>query len=64
MPPYDISYCTLLPKGIENLWVACTAAAMAVSAGADYRDVSIVELQDRLTAANVILDPASAIQGL
>jgi hypothetical protein len=37
---------------------------MAVSAGADYRDVPIVELQDRLTAANVILDPASAIQGL
>jgi hypothetical protein len=89
VPPYDISYRTLLPHGVENLWVAgrChsatsealassrvtanamgmgqaagTAAAIACASGGDSRNVSITELQDRLVAANVILDPASAMQ--
>ena len=91
VPPYDISYRTLLPQGVENLWVAgrChsatsealassrvtansmgmgqaagVAAAMASSTGGNNRSVSITELQDRLVAADVILDPASAMQGL
>ncbi len=88
VPPYDISYRTLLPQGVENLWVAgrChsatsealassrvtansmgmgqaagTAAAIATSTGSDSRGVSISELQDRLLAADVILDPSSAM---
>ncbi|MQF70363.1 FAD-dependent oxidoreductase [SAR202 cluster bacterium AD-812-D07_MRT_10900m] len=91
VPPYDISYRTLLPQGIDNLWVAgrChsatsealassrvtanamgmgqaagTAAAMASSGGiggAGSREVPISELQDRLLAANVILDSGLAI---
>ena len=91
VPPYDISYRTLLPQGIENLWVAgrChsatsealassrvtansmgmgqaagVAAAMALSTGGDNRNISIADLQDRLVTADVILDPASAMQGL
>ena len=91
VPPYDISYRTLLPQGIDNLWVAgrChsatsealassrvtanamgmgqaagTAAALASSAGCGSREVVITELQDRLVAADVILDPASAMEGL
>jgi len=91
VPPYDISYRTLLPQGIENLWVAgrChsatsealassrvtansmgmgqaagVAAAMALSTGGDNRNISITDLQDRLVTADVILDPASAMQGL
>jgi hypothetical protein len=43
---------------------AGTAAAMAAANGGDSRGVSITELQDRLVAADVILDPASAMQGL
>ena len=88
VPPYDISYRTLLPQGIENLWVAgrChsatsealassrvtansmgmgqaagVAAAMASSTGGNNRNISIVELQDRLVSADVILDSASAM---
>ena len=91
VPPYDISYRTLLPQGVDNLWVAgrChsatsealassrvtansmgmgqaagVAAAMASSNGGNNRNVSIQELQDRLVAADVILDPTSAMQGL
>ena len=91
VPPYDISYRTLLPQGVDNLWVAgrChsatsealassrvtansmgmgqaagVAAAMASSNGGNNRSVSIQELQDRLVAADVILDPTSAMQGL
>ncbi|MDP6416511.1 MAG: FAD-dependent oxidoreductase, partial [Gammaproteobacteria bacterium] len=91
VPPYDISYRTLLPQGVENLWVAgrChsatsealassrvtansmgmgqaagTAAALVTAAGVDSRGVSMTELQDRLTAADVILDPASAMNAL
>ncbi|MDE2809673.1 MAG: FAD-dependent oxidoreductase, partial [Gemmatimonadota bacterium] len=91
VPPYDISYRTLLPQGVENLWVAgrChsatsealassrvtansmgmgqaagTAAALARATGVDSRSVPMTELQDRLIAADVILDPASAMQGL
>ena len=91
VPPYDISYRTLLPQGVDNLWVAgrChsatsealassrvtansmgmgqaagVAAAMASSNGGNNRNVSIQELQDRLVAADVILDPTSAVQGL
>ena len=90
VPPYDISYRTLLPQGIDNLWVAgrChsatsealassrvtanamgmgqaagTAAAMASSGGVGgtgSRGVPIGELQDRLLAANVILDSGLA----
>ena len=90
VPPYDISYRTLLPQGIDNLWVAgrChsatsealassrvtanamgmgqaagTAAAMASSAGVGgkgSREVPIGELQDRLLAADVILDSGLA----
>jgi hypothetical protein len=43
---------------------AGVAAAMASANGSDSRRVSITELQDRLAAADVILDPASAMQGL
>ncbi len=91
VPPYDISYRTLLPQGIENLWVAgrChsatsealassrvtanamgmgqaagTAAAISLTHDGHSRNVSIGELQDRLVAANVILDSASAMEGL
>ena len=91
VPPYDISYRTLLPQGVENLWVAgrChsatsealassrvtansmgmgqaagTAAALARATGVDSRGVPMAELQDRLIAADVILDPESAMQGL
>ena len=90
VPPYDISYRTLLPQGVENLWVAgrChsatsealassrvtansmgmgqaagTAAALARATGVDSRGVPMAELQDRLIAADVILDPESAMQG-
>jgi hypothetical protein len=88
VPPYDISYRTLLPQGVENLWVAgrChsatsealassrvtansmgmgqaagTAAAMATVMDVDNRGVPMSDLQDRLIAADVILDPASAM---
>ena len=90
VPPYDIAYRTLLPQGIDNLWVAgrChsatsealassrvtanamgmgqaagTAAAMASSAGVGgkgSREVPTGELQDRLLAADVILDSGLA----
>ena len=43
---------------------AGVAAAMASSNGGNNRNVSIQELQDRLVAADVILDPTSAMQGL
>ncbi len=91
VPPYDISYRTLLPQGVENLWVAgrChsatsealassrvtanamgmgqaagTAAAIAMAKGVDSRGVPMAELQDRLIAADVILDPEPAMQDL
>jgi hypothetical protein len=91
VPPYDISYRTLLPQGMENLWVAgrChsatsealassrvtanamgmgqaagTAAALALESNTDSRGVSISDLQSRLLEADVILDPASALEGL
>jgi ribulose 1,5-bisphosphate synthetase/thiazole synthase len=91
VPPYDIAYRTLLPQGLDNLWVAgrChsatsealassrvtanamgmgqaagTAAAMASGSGGGSREVSITELQDRLVAARVILDPAAAMAGV
>ena len=89
VPPYDIPYRTLLPQGVDNLWVAgrChsatsealassrvtanamgmgqaagTAAAMAAVAGVGNREVPIGTLQDRLLAANAILDPAAATE--
>ena len=40
--------------------MACSGGA----SGAGSREVPIKELQDRLLTANVILDPASAMQGL
>jgi hypothetical protein len=43
---------------------AGVAAAMASSTGGNNRSISITELQDRLVAADVILDPASAMRGL
>lgn len=87
VPPYDIPYRTLLPRGVSNLLVAgrChsatsealassrvtanamgmgqaagTAAAMAARAGVTTREISMADLQDRLTAAGAILDPAAA----
>ncbi|MEX2378593.1 MAG: FAD-dependent oxidoreductase [Dehalococcoidia bacterium] len=39
---------------------AGTAAAMAAQAGVTTREVSMTGLQDRLTAASAILDPAAA----
>ena len=43
---------------------AGTAAAIARVTGVDSRGVPMAELQDRLIAADVILDPASAMRGL
>jgi hypothetical protein len=39
---------------------AGTAAALAAQAGVTTREVSVTGLQDRLTAAGAILDPAAA----
>ena len=41
---------------------AGTAAAMAAVAGVGNREVPIGALQDRLLAANAILDPAAATE--
>ena len=38
------------------------ASVMASSTGGNNRNISIIELQDRLVSANVILDSASAMQ--
>jgi len=43
---------------------AGTAAALALSSACGSREVVISELQDRLVAADVILDPAAAMEGL
>jgi len=43
---------------------AGTAAALALEYNTDSRGVSISDLQSRLLAADVILDPASALEGL
>jgi len=43
---------------------AGTAAALALESNTDSRGVSISDLQSRLLEADVILDPASALEGL